>query len=455
MKTDALPSKFDARLARLPFFYGWVVVALAFVTMGIGVNVRSAFSLLYPPILAEFDWPRGVTAAAFSIGFVSSSLYSPAIGFLIDRLGPRLVIPIGTALVSTGLVLTTMVSQPWHLYLSLGVLVVGGSVSMAYTGHAAFLPNWFARRRGLAVGIAFSGVGVGAVVMFPWLQHLIDTTGWRSACFSLALLMLVVIVPINLLLQRARPEDLGVLADGDRAPTSDNAGRPVIDNIVDRAWTEVDWTLARALRTARFWLVFAGFVCGMYAWYAVLVHQTQFLIDVGFTREMAAQALGLVPLMGVAGQIGFGWLSDRIGREWGWTIGCLGFVLCYGLLIALQAQPSMPLLLAMVIAQGFLGFSLTPNFGSIPAEIFQGRHTGTIFGTVSTAAAVGAGLGPWLTGTLHDRTGDYSTGFWVALVMAALSCLFIWLAAPRHVRLVAGQAARRHALQAQATAPSH
>ena len=92
---------------RLPFFYGWIVVTVAFVTMGIGVNARTSFSLLYPPILAEFGWDRGETAAAFSIGFLVSSLYAPFIGWLMDRLGPRLVIPLGVVLVSAGMLLAT------------------------------------------------------------------------------------------------------------------------------------------------------------------------------------------------------------------------------------------------------------------------------------------------------------------------------------------------------------
>ncbi|MDP6709285.1 MAG: hypothetical protein QF893_23345, partial [Alphaproteobacteria bacterium] len=83
------------RLARLPFFYGWVVVAVAFVTMAIGVNARTAFSLIFPPILAEFGWQRGETAAIFSVGFVSATLYAPFLGMAMDRFGVRRLIPLG------------------------------------------------------------------------------------------------------------------------------------------------------------------------------------------------------------------------------------------------------------------------------------------------------------------------------------------------------------------------
>lgn len=141
-------------------------MAVAFVTMGLGVNTRTAFSLLFPPILSEFGWERGVTAAAFSIGFVASTLYAPFSGMLMDRLGPRYVLSFGVLLISAGMATATQIQTPWHLSLSLGVLVVGGSVFTSYIGHSLFLPNWFVRRRGLAIGIAFSGVGVGSIVIF-------------------------------------------------------------------------------------------------------------------------------------------------------------------------------------------------------------------------------------------------------------------------------------------------
>src|SRR5918999_4651287 len=167
--------------------------------MGIGVNARTAFSLLFPPILDEFGWERGVTAGAFSFGFLTSALFGPLLGRLMDRRGPRVVVLLGVVLVAAGLALAPLVERPWHLHATLGVLVGGGSVCLGYTGHALFLPHWFVRRRGLAMGIAFSGVGAGAVLLLPWVQALIARAGWRSACLALAVVVLVVLVPLNLL----------------------------------------------------------------------------------------------------------------------------------------------------------------------------------------------------------------------------------------------------------------
>jgi MFS family permease len=122
--------------ARLPFFYGWVIVAVVFVTMGVGVNARTAFSLLFPPILDEFGWDRGVTAGAFSFGFIVSAALSPSLGRLMDKRGPRVVNEIGVVLIGAGLMLATLVHEPWQLYATLGMLVGGGSVCLGYTGAA-------------------------------------------------------------------------------------------------------------------------------------------------------------------------------------------------------------------------------------------------------------------------------------------------------------------------------
>jgi MFS family permease len=421
---------------RLPIFYGWVIVAVTFVAMGIGVNARTAFSLLYPPILDEFHWDRGVTAGAFSFGFVVSSILSPTIGRMMDRFGPRAVMELGTFSMAAGFLLAPFTSQPWQLYLTLGVLVGGGSICLGYSGQSLFLPNWFVRTRGLAIGLAFSGVGLGSITLLPWVQSMIIDVGWRDACRALGLLLLIVLAPINLLL-RKRPEDMGLRPDGDAEPLASAPVQP--SNVVDPVWAAVDWTVSRAVRTARFWWLALGYFCALYAWYAVQVHQTKYLQEIGFSANRSAWALGLVSLIGVAGQISLGHVSDRIGREWIWGISMLGFVICFLALIVLQHDQSMLWLYLMVAAQGGLGYGLTSVMGAMVAEIFQGRHFGGIFGTVMLSAMAGGAAGPWVTGVLHDALGDYTLAFWLGAGVSVVSALAIWQASPRKVRAVAGR----------------
>jgi MFS family permease len=422
---------------RLPFYFGWLIVGIAFVTMAIAVTARTAFSLLLPPLINEFGWDRGLVAGAFSFGFLVSAILSPISGRLMDSHGPRVVIGSGVCLMSIGLFTAPLIERPWQLYATLGVLVGGGANLMTYTAHSLFLPHWFMRRRGLAISIAFSGAGVGAVVLLPWLQTIIGRDGWRASCSAMGLLVLLVIGPLTLFVRRG-PEDIGLLPDGALcAAGTDEIHRPT--NVVDPAWAAIEWTLARAIRTSRFWWIMLAYFCALFAWYAVQVHQTQYLIEVGFTPFVAAWSLGMVSVVAIPGQIGLGALSDRFGREWVWATACAGFAVCYAALIALEQGPSRPLLYLMVVSQGFLGYAMTSVMGPIVVEIFEGPSYGAIFGTVTIALIGGGATGPWVAGTIHDATGSYRNAFLLAIACCILSTAAIWIAAPRKVRLVPGR----------------
>src|SRR4051812_49690728 len=119
-----------------------------------------------------------------------------------DRLGPRIVIGAGVSMMTAGLLAAPVIRQPWQLYGALGVVVGAGANLLSFTAQSLFLPNWFVRRRGLAIGIAFSGVGVGAIVLLPWLQAIIGRDGWRAACWDMGLLVILVVGPLALLVRR-------------------------------------------------------------------------------------------------------------------------------------------------------------------------------------------------------------------------------------------------------------
>ncbi len=228
------------------------------------------------------------------------------------------------------------------------------------------------------------------------------------------------------------------MPDGDSFGHTSAAGDPTAQ-VVDATGVAVDWTLGRAMRTARFWWIAGGYFCGMFAWYAVQIHQTKYLVEIGVSATHAAWALGCVSLVGIPGQIALGSVSDRIGRAWVWTVGSLGFALCYLALLGLRHGPTPTLLALMVASQGMLGYGLTSVIGAIPAEIFQGTHYGTIFGTLMLAAIMGGAAGPWVTGALHDTTGSYTLAFWIGIGCSMLSAGAIWRAGPRQGRVVAGR----------------
>jgi MFS family permease len=368
-----------------------------------------------------------------------SSIISPISGRVMDRSGPRVLILVGVAVVTAGLMLARQIANPWHFYVLLGMAVGAGANLMSFTVHSQFLPNWFARKRAMAIGIAFSGVGVGAIVLLPWLQSIIVREGWREACFTMGIVVLCVLGPLNLLVWR-KPEDIGLLPDGDKVASAQakrNAG-----NVVDAKWAGTAWTLSTAARTARFWWIVIGFFSALFAWYAVQVHQTKYLVEIGFSPTLAAWSLGIVSVVAIPGQIGLGWLSDRTGREAIWAVGCIGFAICYALLMVMEHEPSAVLLYLMVFAQGFLGYALTSVMGPIVVEIFEGPHFASIFGMINVASIAGGAAGPWVAGIIHDATGSYRLAFIMALGFSVLSAVAIYLASPGKVRVVPGKLKR-------------
>ncbi|MCW5737597.1 MAG: MFS transporter [Enhydrobacter sp.] len=421
--------------ARLPFFFGWVIIAIGFVTVALGITARTAFSLMFPPIVDEFGWDRGLAAGAFSFGFLVSAAISPVVGRLMDRRGPRFVIEIGVAITAAGLLGATLIATPWQLYLTLGLLVGTGANFMGYSVHSQFLPNWFVRRRALAIGIAFSGVGAGGILILPWLQAIILQEGWRNACWVLGVVMILVLAPINLLVGKS-PENLGLLPDGEQVPAGGTRRKPV--NVVDVEWAAVEWTVARAVRTARFWWIVVSFFCGGYIWYAVQVHQTKYLVEIGFAPMEAAWSLGIVAMASIPGQIALGALSDRIGREIVWALSCAGFAICYVALLLLAVAPSQPLLWLMVLSQGLLGYAFTAIMGPVVAEIFEGPHFGSVFSMLMVSLIFGGALGPLVTGLLYDWTGNYRIAFAIGVALSVVCAVALWLASPRKVRVVVG-----------------
>ncbi len=426
-------------MPRLPFFYGWIVIAVAFITMAIAITARTSFSIFYPEILDEFGWSRGVTAGAYSTGFIASIMLLPVVGLMMERFGPRIVIPLGAIMVAGGFVLMTTVNDPISLYVAMGLLIINGSMSMSYIVHSMFIPKWFVRNRGLAIGLAFSGVGVGAILLLPLIQATIASAGWRTTCFYIAVVIVAVIVPLNILFQRAAPEDIGLVADGgERRPAGsegDDGQRSVRREVIlNRAWAETDWTVAKAAMTLRFWAMFLAFFCALFVWYGIQAHQTKFLIDRGFPPGFAAAALGLVALCGIVGQVGIGALSDRIGRELAWTVSLAGFGAASIFMLLLLRDPRIEFVYLAIASQGFLGYGMSAIFGAISTEIFSGRRAASILAVLGIGGNLGGGAGAWVMGALHDVYGSYEAGLWMCWAVSILSMLCIWVAAPGRIR---------------------
>src|SRR4030042_1239499 len=423
-----------ATVKKSPLFYGWVVVAVAFVTLGITFGVWYSYSVFFLAVIKDFGWSRASASSIFSIFIFSQAVMGLLAGYLQDRFGPRRVIPFGTLLLSFALVLTSQARELWHFQLAYGVLAGSGVSLLGFSSHSAFIPNWFERRRGLAMGMAMSGIGFGMLILVPAVEKSITFFGWRTTYVFLAGLVLLVVGPLNLVFSRKNPQELGLKPDGDSPETDLKLQKPaLVMKIMDPEWVKNNWTLSTAVKTKRFWFLIGGFVCGSYVYQGILLHGISAMVDSGLTRATAAYYFGILGLAGSAGKILFGYLSDRHPRE---GINILaGIITVLGLIcliILARVHGPLPLLFALFFGLGF--GAAAPLQPSVSADIFLGKSFGLIFAVICIGGGIGGSLGSFFPGWIRDLTGTYSTAILFSFVSISLSGLFIWLAAPRKVR---------------------
>jgi MFS family permease len=415
-------------------YYGWAIAGLSWLNQGLGYTVWYSFSLFLVALTQEFGWDRGSTSAAFSVCILSGALAGPLVGLLVDRLGPRLVIPIGALLTAAGLAACAWVNQQWEFFLAYGLVAGLGVTSIGLVPNNAVISRWFVRRLGIAAGLASTGVGVGIFALVPQIQSLISASGWRMTYLVMAGVVLVLVLPLNLLFQRSSPRQLGLEPDGETASPDLPRQQVLHQSIVDPAWTARTWTLNHAARTGRFWLLFAGLGAATFAQQLLIVHQVAFLIDAGRPLAVAAWVAGLYGLFAVPAKIGLGAACDRFGREITFALGTGAFIMAFPMLAFAAHSDSLAPLVVYALLLGIGLATIGPIAPGMVADIFSGPSYGLIFGAILISTGLGGALGAWFAGWIFDQTGDYRTAFSAAILAAAVAIVCCWLAAPRKVR---------------------
>ena len=409
-----------AVFARAPFYYGWVLVGLSFVTSAIGFGVRATFGVFFVALLEEFHWPRGDVALILAINSIFWALGSPLAGGLLDRFGARAVFPGAAGLMALGLLLSANGQALWQFYLFWGVLAALGFSALPMTQQAVVLATWFPSRRGLVNGIGAAGVGAGILVLVPLAQYVTSAFGWRTALVGLAGLLLGLVALPNLLLQRRRPADLGLVVE-----------RPSRTTRTARAGSSGP-TLRQALRSPRLYVLAVGLFCGALPLHLLLVHQLAAMVDAGVGKEAAANLYGVSGLLGAVLMVLGGWISDRLGREQSYAVGSASLLLAVVLLLALPTLGgSWPLLALYALAFGCGLASRQGLHAAMVGDIFRGPSFGLISGLLSGWLAIGSGVGPWLGGYLFDLTGSYAVPLVLAAVSIVVAAISVWIAAPR------------------------
>jgi len=406
---------------RPKFFYGYVILALCLANMVAMRGVNGAFGVYYLALLEEFSWSRSDGATVASVNFVVYALAAPLVGLAFDRFGPRLLMPIGAFLVGAGLGLSAIANSLWDLYFSYGLVTAVGQGALSFVGHNALISFWFVRKRATAIGIASMGQGLGALVMVPLTQLLIDRVGWRWTYIVTGSLLLFALVPANALLQRRSPEDVGQFPDGDAAPAASG-----FDSLHGhRREGARDWSLSEALASFPFWCLTVGHLALGSAMFMFNTHAIAHFVSVGFEKLTASFYLGLIGFIRIGATVVWGTLSDRLGRDKAYGIATAVTALGVACLVAMSSGAPPWLIYFAVVLYGTGHSAGSPTYGAVIGDIFSGRKIGLIFGFVEISFGFGSAFGSWLGGYVFDITGSYAWPFTFCLLCCIISGIAI------------------------------
>ncbi len=420
---------------RRPFFYGWVILAIGFLTIVGGFIARNTFSVFYPAIVEEFGWTRGNTALIFSVNILFYGLFAPIAGAMADRFRPRYVLAAGALLIGIGMAGSSLATERWQFFLLYGVVAAIGLSMAGWAPVATLLANWFVRKRALVFGILGAGFGL-SLISASGAQYIISSFGWQTAYVVIGLCIFLLIAPLCIMFVRRTPAEKGLHPDGMTSEEAETELLRVSEYRAASEWRSRDWTVNSAIRTRQFWLILLTWLCSMGVVEQLAIsHQVYFYLDAGYSPIASAT---FYSLFGVAFAIGnlLGAFSDRTGRERLFIPASLlsaAFIALY-FLMRDASNPWLPPLIAV-------GFGT--SFGTIPcvlnatlADLFHGKHFGRIAGSMLVGFAGGGMLSPWLAGYLHDITGSYVPTYWILIAAMIATATMMWFIAPRKLNPV-------------------
>ncbi len=390
-------------------FYGWIVVWAAFACMVVIFGTAYSFAAFFESFAREFAADRADVARVFGLsGLLYFILGAPA-GAIADRLGPRATCTAGMAVLALGLVGASFADSLALVYLAFGV-GIGLGVALVYTPAMGAVLPWFSRRRGLASGIASSGIGAGTLVIPLAAAWLIAAFDWRDGLRFMALGVALLGLSAASLMEK-NPARRGVGPDGSPPlDASRNAAHSALAGM----------TLGESMRTPRFWWLYLSLFATAPTMFTPFAHVSAHARDLGVADAQAVALVGLIGVGSLVGRFGIGALADRIGR-----LNTL--VLMEVLLIASYTlwwgAPGYPLLSVFAVCFGLFYGGIVSLLPPICMDLFGGRAVSAVIGVQYSAAAVGNLVGPVAAGAAFDRFGSYTP---VLVACAISSTIGVW-----------------------------
>ncbi len=408
-------------------YYGWIIVASAFVVIFLHLSIRGSFATFINPMREDLGWTTAEVSLGLSMFMIFYGLTAFFAGGTSTKYGPKIVTLIHGVIFGLGLFLSSFAVKPWHFYLTYGVMGGIGAGAL-FAPPTALVRRWFIKDLAKALGLATSGAGLGFFIAPNISMILIESMSWQDAMKIFGVIVLVGVVIASLFMKR-NPEDIGLKPLGyeQAAAAAGSQNKNQVDFSID---------LKSALKTSAFWLLAAMWFCSNFAEYIVFSHSINYVtLDLGFDKVLATRIYSLIGVCFFVMGIFAGSYIDKLGAKLNDPFKARKIVLacCYGvallssILLNSVANPAM--YVAYAIMFGLCFGIYIPTVAGYVGTVFGRKYIGPIWGLITTIGmAGGAGLGPYFGGWLRDLTGNYTLAIWVATIffgLTALLCLAV------------------------------
>jgi len=411
-----MSSRLAAWLTQRNIHYGWVMVAVTFLTALVTAGAVGAPGVFILPLQHEFGWDTAEISTALAIRLLLFGLMGPFAAALMNRFGLRRVVMTALSTIAVGLLLSLAMTRVWQLILLWGFVVGIGTGMTALVLGATVATRWFSERRGLVIGILTASSATGQLVFLPLLASLTETLGWRAALIVVCGGLIVAALAVFALM-RDRPSDVGLVAYGDKAPA------PAASASVAQLAVSPFEALRDAAKTRVFWILFGTFfICGASTNGLIQTHFIPLCADFGLPTVQAASFLAMMGIFDFVGTIASGWLSDRYDNRWllFWYYGLRGLSLVflpftdftfYGLSL-------------FAVFYGLDWIATVPPTVKLTAARFGRERANLVFGWIFAGHQIGASMAAFGGGLSRTMLASYLPAFFVAgalcLVAAAI-----------------------------------
>ena len=391
-----------------------LVVILAFVMNLLSRGIGETFAVFLLPIESEMGWTRTTLAGIYAIYMGAHGLAAVVIGWFVDRGGPRAVYTIGLLAYGLAFLLAQFGTEPWHFYLTTGVMAGIAMTAIGMTTATVLITRWYhgprARQLSPAIGIAYSGMGAGVILWIPITNQLIEMLGWRETYRTLGIILCVLAVIVYVL------------------PWSKLQLTPLpLSRFGSVLGGRKDGHLRAALKTKMFWLLFVIMFITAVAMYLVGPQMVAYLVSVGFDSTVASLAFSINGFLTVFGIAGTGWLARYFGMKRVATISYAMSITAVILLACLTVVPVMALLALAILPLGLSQGARGPIVSVQVSQAFSGQGLGAIYGAITMGVGLGGMSGAWLSGVFYDVTGGYVLSYSVSVVCALAGVGLFWM----------------------------